>query len=54
MRALTKRPLLLVLAVLILLDIVSVQTVLTRDDKAPVAPPAASATRTPPDVMPVR
>jgi hypothetical protein len=52
-RALTKRPLLLVLAVLILLDIVIVQTVLGRDDKAPVSPPAASATRTPANVMPL-
>lgn len=53
MRAFTKRPLVLVLAVLILLDIVSIQTVLSRDKKDPATPRAAFSTRTPPGVMPV-
>lgn len=53
MRALTKRPLLLVLAVLILLDILAVQTVLSRDKSDSSPPPAASSTRTPPGVRPV-
>jgi hypothetical protein len=43
-----------ILVVLILLDIVIVQKLLTPDDNVPVAPPAASATRTPPKMMPVR
>ena len=53
MRAVTKRPLLLVLAVLILLDIVFIQTVLSRDDEDPGVRRAATATRTPSNVMPM-
>ncbi len=52
MRALVKRPLLLVLAVLILLDIVIIQTVLSGDDNGPATQREALATRTPPSVMP--
>jgi hypothetical protein len=51
-QAFTKRPLLVVLAVLILLDILAVQTVLSRDKKDPATPRAASASRTP-GVVPV-
>jgi hypothetical protein len=51
-RRLTKRPLLLVLAVLVLLDIASVQMVLSRDkDHTPA--PAATATHAAPGVVPV-
>jgi hypothetical protein len=51
-QAFTKRPLLLVLAAVVVLDIVGVQTVLSRHkDSAP--PGAASASRTPPGVVPV-
>jgi hypothetical protein len=52
-RRFTKRPLLLVLAVLILLDIASVQMVLSRDKNGSDRPPAASATHTAPGVAPV-
>ena len=52
MRALIKRPLLLVLAALILLDIVIIQTVLSGDNNAPATQREALATRTPPSVMP--
>jgi hypothetical protein len=53
MRGVTKRPLLLVLAVLILLDIASIQTVLSRNKDKAVTQGVATATRTPTGTSPV-